>query len=50
MNLYEITFIGIGQTVGWFTYDIRADNVFDAACELFNCDKNIAISSIVLVN
>jgi hypothetical protein len=31
---------------GWYTYDIRADSVFDAACELFDCEKNAVIKNI----
>lgn len=37
MIKYIVDFKDIGQTVGWYTYDIRANSVFEAACELFAC-------------
>lgn len=46
MNLYQIDFVEIGQAVGWFTYDIRASNVFEATCELFRCCGAVVISNI----
>jgi len=43
MNLYLIDFLAEGR---WFTYSIRANSIFDAACELMTCEKGAAIAAI----
>lgn len=49
MKLYTVDFKESGQTVGFFTYDIRASSVFDAVCELFNCCGVVIVTCVTLI-
>lgn len=44
MNKYIVDFID--ETGGWYTYDIYANSVFDAACELLRFERGAQISAI----
>lgn len=46
MRKFQIDFRQSGQAVGWFTYDIWAPSVFDAACELFQIVPDAVITNI----
>lgn len=45
MIKFQIDFKESDQIVGWYTYDIYADSVFDAACALFACAGKFLIIS-----
>ncbi len=46
MKKFTVDFLEQGQTVGWFTYDVYATDVFNAACELFACCGLVVITNI----
>ena len=46
MLKFIVDFKESGQTVGWFTYDIYAGSLFDAACELFRIVPDAVITNI----
>lgn len=48
MKTYVVDFIG--SDGGWYTYDIYANTVFNAACELLRFERNARITNVALVN
>lgn len=47
MNKYEVDFL---TSCGWFTYDIWANSIFDAAIALMQLDASARITNITFIS